>query len=166
MFYCFCWIEILGMVRYGKERRENDSPLPLSPSSLHSRLWSYCTSLQWKDLSVLLTPPIYVVLTTIWCPVLVICHVCWFLSIQPILINSDIKCVNKSIILMNCQINLTCVELTILVSCLILEANTDSGIILCEFKRMCSHYSRLSLRLTPDTLLSFTKKIWKELVIL
>ena len=57
-----------------EERGRIDS-LYSSSSSLHPYLWSYCTSLQWKDLSVLLTPPIYIVLTTIWCPVLVICHI-------------------------------------------------------------------------------------------
>ena len=28
-----------------------------------------------RILSILLTPPIYIVLATIWCPILVICHI-------------------------------------------------------------------------------------------
>lgn len=58
-----------------REKREEIDSLYSSSSSLHSHLWRYCTSRQRKDLSVLLTPPIYIVLTTIWCPVLVICHI-------------------------------------------------------------------------------------------
>ena len=51
---------------------------PLTLSFLTLIFWCYYASHQWKDLSVLLTPPIYIVLTTIWCPILVICHIYGF----------------------------------------------------------------------------------------
>ena len=86
----------------------------------------------------------------------------WFLSISSTLINNIVKSVNIDTILTNSQINFTIVGIAIGINCFELKANSNCSTVLYKIKRVICHFGRLSSGLTPDVLLSFTKKIWKK----
>lgn len=162
MFYCFCWIEILSMTKCQEKRGENDSPsfFLLSTFSFMELLYfapterlispAHATSLHRPDDDLVSNS----------------CNLScvWFLSIQSILVNSDIKSVNIGIILTNSQNNFTVVGIAIGINCFKLKENPNCSAVLYKIKRIICHFGRLSSGLVPDVLLSFTKKIWKKLL--